>query len=193
MKEDNSNLPQILDHPYRILIVGRKDPEDLEKQMHYLIWQFINQVLIKFIYMLKLYMKQNELLVNKRESTVIKHFNDSKAFIEYSNDMNDIYNNIEENNPNKRRKILVVVHKILNPIVTELFIRGRKLNTSLVFIMQSYFAVPKNIKSNSTNYFVMKILNERELQQIAINRSSHIDFQDSMHLYKKILQNHIRF
>ena len=138
-------------------------------------------------------MKQNELLVNKRESTVIKHFNDSKAFIEYSNDMNDIYNNIEENNPNKRRKILVVVHKILNPIVTELFIRGRKLNTSLVFIMQSYFAVPKNIKSNSTNYFVMKILNERELQQIAINRSSHIDFQDSMHLYKKILQNHIRF
>ena len=138
-------------------------------------------------------MKQNELLVNKRESTDIKHFNDSKAFIEYSNDMNDIYNNIEENNPNKKRKILVVVHKILNPIVTELFIRGRKLNTSLVFIMQSYFAVPKNIKSNSTNYFAMKILNERELQQIAINRSSHIDFQDSMHLYKKILQNHIRF
>ena len=115
-------MPQILDHPYRILIVGRKDPEDLEKQMHYLIWQFINQILIKFIYMLKLYMKQNELLVNKRESTDIKHFNDSKAFIEYSNDMNDIYNNIEENNPNKRRKILVVVHKILNPIVTELFI-----------------------------------------------------------------------
>ena len=72
--------------------------------------------------MLKLYMKQNELLVNKRESTDIKHFNDSKAFIEYSNDMNDIYNNIEENNPNKRRKILVVVHNILNPIVTELFI-----------------------------------------------------------------------
>ena len=79
-------------------------------------------------------MKQNQLLVNKRESTDIKHFNDSKAFIEYSNDMNDIYNNIEENNPNKRRKILVVVHKIPNPIVTELFIRGRKLNTSLVFI-----------------------------------------------------------
>ena len=135
--------------------------------------------------MLKLYMKQNQLLVNKRESTDIKHFNDSKAFIEYSNDMNDIYNNIEENNPNKRRKILVVVHKILNPIVTELFIRGRKLNTSLVFITQSYFAVPKNIKSNSTNYFVMKIPNEIELQQIAINRSSHIDFQDFMHLYKK--------
>ena len=143
--------------------------------------------------MLKLYMKQNQLLVNKRESTDIKNFNDSKAFIEYSNDMNDIYNNIEENNPNKRRKILVVVHKILNPIVTELFIRGRKLNTSLVFITQSYFAVPKNIKSNSTNYFVMKIPNERELQQIAINRSSHIHFQDFINLYKKILQNHTLF
>ena len=138
-------------------------------------------------------MKQNQLLVNKRESTDIKHFNDSKAFIKYSNDMDDIYNNIEENNPNKRRKILVVVHKILNPIVTELFIRERKLNTSLVFITQSYFATPKNIKSNSTNYFVMKIPNERELQQIAINRSSHIDFQDLINLYKKILQNHTRF
>ena len=138
-------------------------------------------------------MKQNQLLVNKRESTDIKHFNDSKAFIEYSSDMDDIYNNIEENNPNKRRKILVVVHKILNPIVTELFIRERKLNTSLVFITQSYFAVPKNIKSNSTNYFVMKISNERELQQIAISHSSHIDFQDFINLYKKILQNHTRF
>ena len=76
-------------------------------------------------------------------------------------------------------------NKKLNPIVTELFIRGRKLNISLVFITQSYFAVPKNIRLNSTHYFVMKIPNKRELQQIAFNHSSDIDFQDFMNLYKR--------
>ena len=76
-------------------------------------------------------------------------------------------------------------NKKLNPIVTELFIRGRKLNISLVFITQSYFAVPKNIRLNSTHYFVMKIPNKRELQQIAFNHSSDIDFQNFMNLYEK--------
>ena len=108
--------------------------------------------------------------------------------------MNDIYKNVEEYNPNKEQKILIVFddmiadmlsNKKLNPIVTELFIRGRKLNISLVFITQSYFAVPKNIRLNSTHYFVMKIPNKRELQQIAFNHSSDIDFQDFMNLYKK--------
>ena len=93
------------------------------------------------------------------------HFNDSKPFIEYSNDM-DIYKNIEEYNPNKKHKILVVFHdmipdmlsnKKLNPIVTDLFIRGRKLNISLAFIMQYYFAVPKDIKLHPTHYFIVKI------------------------------------
>ena len=108
--------------------------------------------------------------------------------------MDDIYKNIEEYNPNKKRKVLVVFddtiadmlsNKKLNPIVTELFIRGRKLNISLVFITQSYFAAPKNIRLNSTHYFVMKIPNKRELQQIAFDHSSDIDFQDFMNLQKK--------
>ena len=72
-----------------------------------------------------------------------------------------------------------------NPIVTELFTRGRKLSISLVFITQSDFAVPKNIRLNSTHYFVMKILSKRELQHIAFNHSSDIDFQDFMNRYKK--------
>ena len=76
-------------------------------------------------------------------------------------------------------------NKKLNPVVTELFIRGRKLNISLVFITQSYFAVPKNIRQNSTHYFIMKIPNKREFQQTAFNRSSDIDFKDFMNLYKK--------
>ena len=56
-----------------------------------------------------------------------------------------------------------------NAIVTELVIRGRKLNISLVLITQSYFAIPKNIRLNSRHYFIMKILNKEELQQIAFN------------------------
>ena len=108
--------------------------------------------------------------------------------------MDDVYKNIEKYNPNKKRKMFIVFddmiadmfsNKKLNPIVTELFIRGRKLNISLVFITQSYFAVPKNIRLNSTHYFVMKIPNKRELQQIAFNHSSDIDFQDFMNLYKR--------
>ena len=72
-----------------------------------------------------------------------------------------------------------------NPIVTELFIRGRKLNISLVFIKQSYFAVSKNVRQNSTRCFILKIPNKRELQQIVFNHSSDIEFQDFMDLYKK--------
>ena len=85
--------------------------------------------------------------------------------------MNDIYKNIEEYNLNKKRKILIVfddtiahlfINKKHNPLVTELFFKGRKLNISLVFITQSYFVVPKNIKQNSMHYFIMKIPNKQQ-------------------------------
>ena len=76
-------------------------------------------------------------------------------------------------------------NKKLNQIVTELFIRGRKLNISLVFITQVYFAAPKNIRLNSTHYFIMKIPNKQELQQIAFNHSSDIDFKDFMNPYNR--------
>ena len=132
--------------------------------------------------------------MNKREGTGINYLNDSKDFIKYSNDMDNIYKNIEEYNPNNKRKILIVFddmiadmlsNKKLNPILTESFIRGKKLKLFLAFITQSYFAVPKNIRLNSTHYFVRKIPNKRELQQIAFNHSSDIDFHYFMTLYKK--------
>ena len=81
-------------------------------------------------------------------------------------------------------------NKNINPIVTELFIKGRKLNISLVFITQAYFTVPKNIRLTSTHY-EMKLPNKRQLQQTKFDHSSDIDFQDLMNLYKKVLQNHI--
>ena len=103
----------------------------------------------------------------------------------------------------KKRKILIAlivlivgmfINEKLNQIVTELFIRSRKLNISLVFITQSYFAVPKNTRLNITHYFIMKIPDKREPQQITLNHSSDTDFQNYMNLYKKnILQNHILF
>ena len=99
------------------------------------------------------------MLIKKRESTDLNYSNDSEAFIEYSNDMNDIYKNIEEYNPNKKQKILIVFDdliadvlskKKLNRIVTVFFIRGRKLNIYFIFSTQFYFTVPKHIKLNST-------------------------------------------
>ena len=77
----------------------------------------------------------------------------------------------------------MINNKKLNPIVTELFIRDRKLN--IVFITQSYFRVPKEVRLNSTHFFIMKISNKRELQQIALSHSSDSDFKDFMKIYKK--------
>ena len=108
--------------------------------------------------------------------------------------MQDVYKNIEEYNPRKKLKKLIVFNdmiadlissKKLNSIVTELFIRGRKLSISLVFITQSYFKVPKDVRLNSTHFFVLKIPNKRELRETALNHSSDIDFQDFLNLYKQ--------
>ena len=79
----------------------------------------------------------------------------------------------------------MINNKKLNSIVTELFIRGRKLNISLVFVTRSYFKVPKDVRLNTTHFFIMKIPNKRELQQIALNHSSDIDFKDFIKIYKK--------
>ena len=75
--------------------------------------------------------------------------------------------------------------KNLNSILTELFIRGRKLNISIVFITQSYFKVPKDVRLNTTQSFITKILNKRELRQIAINHSSDISAKDFVNIYRK--------
>ena len=79
----------------------------------------------------------------------------------------------------------MINNKKLNPVVTELFIRGRKLNISIAFITQSYFKVPKDLGLNSTSFFVMEISNKRELKQIALNHSLDIDFKDFIKNYKK--------
>ena len=161
--EHNSKWPHISDHPYRILIIGGSGSGKTNALLNLL----SNQPDIDKIYLYAKdpYEAKYQHLINKREKVGLDHFNDLKAFIEYSNDMQDVYNSIEEYNPNKKRKVLIVLddmiadminNKILNSIVMELFIGGWKLNISIVFIAQSYFKVPKDVR---LNFFIMKISN----------------------------------
>ena len=105
-----------------------------------------------YLYVKNPFEAKYQFLINKRDSRGLKQLNDSKAFIEYSNNMNDIYKNTEEYNPNKKRKILIVFddmipdmlsNKKLNQIVTELFIGGRKIKTSLVLSRNLTLLCPK--------------------------------------------------
>ena len=108
--------------------------------------------------------------------------------------MKGVFEYIDEYNVDKENKILVVFddlitdlinNKKLNSILTELFIRGIKLNVSLVFITQSYFPVPKDVRLNTSHFFVTKIPNKRELQQTVLNHSSDISSKDLITFHKK--------
>ena len=190
--EHNSKRPYIPDHPYRILVIRGSGSGKTNALLNLI----NNQPDIDKIYLYAKdpYETKYQYLNNKREKVGLDHFDDPKTFMEYSNDMQDVYKNIEDYNPIKKRKVLIVFDdmiadmindKKLNPVVTELFIRGRKRNISIIFITQSYFKVPKDVRLNSTQFFIMKIANKRELQQIALNHSFDIDFKDFMKIYKK--------
>ena len=177
---------------YRILIIGSPGSGKINLFLTLINKQpDIDKI---YLYAKDPYEAKNHFLINKRKSIGLKHYNDPKAFIEYSNNMKDAYKNINEYNTDKELKILIVFddmiadminNKKLSSIVTELFIRGRKLKMSLVFITQSYFKIPKDVRLNTTHFFIMKIPNKRELQQIALNHSSDIDFKDFIKIYKK--------
>ena len=190
--EHNSKWPYIPDHPHRILIKGGS----ASGKTNALLDLINNQPDIDKIYLYAKdpYETKYQYLINKREKIGLDHLDDLKAFMEYSNDIQDVYKNIEDYNPRKNRKVLIVFddmiadminNKKLNSIITELFIRGRRLNISIVFITQSYFKVPKDVRLNSTHFFIMKIPNKRELQQIPLNRSSDIDVKNFMKIFKK--------
>ena len=164
----NLKWPYIPDHPYRILIIGGSGSGKTNALSNLINNQpDINKI---YLYAKDPYEDKYHFLINKRESTGLKHVNDPKAFIEYSNDMQDNCKNIEEYNAHKECKILVVFDdmiadminsKKLNSVVTELFINGIKLNISFPFIAKSYFKVPKDVRLNSTHFFITKILNKR--------------------------------
>ena len=142
-EEHNEKWPYIQDHPYRILIIGGSGSGKANTLIN-----FINEQ--KDIDKIYLYAKdlsepKYEYLIRNCENVGIKHLNDSKAFIEYSNTMNDVYENIDNYNPKRKRKILIVfdmiadimANKKFQSIIKELFIRCTKQNISVVFITQS--------------------------------------------------------
>ena len=166
-EKHNEKWPYIPDHPYRILIIGGSGSGKTNTLLH-----LINKQ--KDIDKIYLYAKDlSGYLVRNCEDSGIKHLNDSKAFIECSNMMN-VYENIDNYNLKRKRKILIVFDDIIGDfmankkfqsIIKELFIKCRKLNISLVFITQFYFSVPKDVRLNSTLYLIK---NYRILQLIIL-------------------------
>ena len=144
-----------------------------------------------------------QLLINKQEIAELNHLNDSKAFLNAPMIWVIFMINIEEYKSNKKCKILitfndmnadVLSNKKLNTVVTELFIRGRKLHISLVFITKLYFSLPKDIRLNSMHYFILKIPKKpEEFQLIAFNHLSAVESKDFMNFNTKAAQKELSF
>ena len=189
-KNHNKKWLYIPDHPYRILMISGSGSGKTNTLLNLINEQRdIDKI---YLYAKDLSGSKYEYLIKKG----IKHENDSNAFIECSNTMDDIYENIDNYNPSRKRKILIIFDDMITDIMTsekfqsiikELFIRCRKLKISLVFIPQSYFSVPKDVTLNSAHYFLMKINNKRESQNIAINHSADIDYKDFIKIYTECI------
>ena len=171
--EHNKNWPYIPDHPYRILII--RGPGSGKTNV--LLNLIENQPGMDKIYLYAKdqYEAKYQYLINIREKVGLDHYDDTKAFLEYSNDMQDVYKNIDKYNIDKERKILIVLDDMiadmidntkLNSIVTELFIRGRKINISFVFITQSDFKVPKDVRLNTTHFFITKFQTKENFHKL---------------------------
>ena len=184
-KELNEKWSFIPDHPYRIIIIrgsgsGKTNP----------LTNFINEQndLDKIYFHARdLREPKHEYLIKKREDAGIMHVNNPYTFIECSNTMDDVYENVDYYNLIRRRNKLIAFDDMMadimcnskfQAIIKELFIACRKLNISLVFITQSYFSVPKDVRLNTTHYFIMKINNRIELKHIATDHAADIDFQN---------------
>ena len=185
--EHNEKWPYIPDHPYRILTIWGWGSGKTNALINSINEQ--NDIDKIYLYARDLNEPKYEYLIKKREDAGIKHVNNPNAFIECSNTMDDVYENINDYNPIRKRKKLIVfddmiadimTNKKFQAIIKELFIRCRKLNISLVYITQSYFIVLKDVRLNSTHYLIMKINNRKELQNTAINHSADIDYKDFM-------------
>ena len=180
--------------PYRILITGQPGSGKTNALLNLIQKQNNDSPNGKiYLYAKDLSEPKYQFLIKKCEDAGIKNLNDPSAFIEYSNTIDDVYNNIDHYNPKRKRKFLIVfddmiadimTNKKIQAIIKELFIRCRKLKISLVFITQSYFSVPKEVRLHSTHYLIMKIHHKRGLQQIAIDHSADIDYKIFLKIYR---------
>ena len=154
--EKHKKWPYIPDHPYRILIIGCSGSGKTNALINLIKEQ--NDIDKIYLYARNLSKPKFEYLIKKCEDAEIKHLNNPNAFIKCSNTIDDAYENINDYNPIRKRKILIVfddmiadimTNKRFRAIIKELFITCRKLNISLVFISQSYFSVSRDVRLNS--------------------------------------------
>ena len=193
--EHNKNWPYIPDHPYRMLIIGGSGSGKTNALINLINEQ--NDIDKIYLYARDLSEPKYEYLIKKLEEVGIKHLNNPNAFIECSNIMDDVYENIDDYNSSRRRKILIafddmiadiMTNKKFQTIIKELFTRCRKLNISLVFIAQSYFSIPKDVRLNSTHYLIMKIKKEKNyriLQLITLQILSRF-YKNLQRMYERI-------
>ena len=170
--------------PFRMLIIGPSGSGKTNTLLHLI--NDLHPIDKIYLYAKDLHEPKYEYLINKREQAGIKNLNDPHAFIEYSDDMNDALDDINNYNKNRDKKVLIIFddmtadieyNKNFKRIIKELFHRARKINVSIVFITQSYFRALKDVRLNSTHYIIMKINNKKELKRIAEEKSGHLDYK----------------
>ena len=176
--------------PFRVLIIGPSGSCKANTLLHLI--NNIHPIDKIYLYAKDISEPKYEYLINKREQAGIKILNDPHAFIEYSDDMDDVLDNINNYNKKRDKKVLIVFddmiadieyNKNFKRIIKELFYRARKINVSIVFITQSYFRTLKDARLNSTHYILMKIGNKKELKRIAEEKSGHLDYKDFLKIY----------
>ena len=188
----NKNMSSSEDNnwPFRMLIIGPSGSGKTNTLLHLI--NDLHPINKIYVYPKDLHEPKYEYLINKREQAGIKNLNDPHAFIEYSDDMNDVLDNINNYNKNRDKKVLTVFddmiadieyNKNFKQIIKELFYRARKINVSIVFITQSYFRALKDAILNSTHYILMKIGNKKELKRIVEEKSGHLDYKDFLEIY----------
>ena len=178
------------DWPFRMLIIGPSGSGKTNTLLHLI--NNLHPTDKIYLYAKDTDEKKYQFLINKREQAGIKNLIDPHAFIDYSNDMDDVLDDINNYNKNRDKKVLMIFVDMIadimrsekfKAIVKELFIRCKKLNISIVFITQSYFRTPKDARLNSTHYILMKIGSKKELKNIAEENSGHLDYKDFLKIY----------
>ena len=186
----NKNENKDNNWPFRMLIIGFYYRTNYRTLLHLI--NNLHPIDKIYLYAKDIHEPKYEDLINKREQAGIKNLNDPHAFIEYSNDMNDVLDDINNYNKSRDKKVLIVFddmiadieyNKNFKRIIKELFYRARKINVSIVFITQSYFRALKDARLNSTHYILMKIGNKKELKRIAEEKSGHLDYKDFLKIF----------
>ena len=186
----NKNEDKNNNWPFRILIIGPSGSGKTNVLLHLI--NNLHPIDKIYLYAKDIHEPKYEYLINKREQGRIKNLDGPKAFIEYSDDMDDVLDDINNYNKNRDKKVPIVFddmiadieyNKKLKKIMNLLFYRARKINVSIAFIMQSYFRELKYARLNSTHYILMKIGNKKELKSIAEEKSGYLDYKDFLKIY----------